>query len=68
VQEHGELPPVPVVTPPVELDLTDKAAVTQHRANLRSQISKQKRNAKRAAEVEAWRAEVQQLSELLKTL
>ncbi|MGI4866102.1 MAG: hypothetical protein ACRYFZ_19415 [Janthinobacterium lividum] len=68
VQEHGELPPVPVVTPPAALDLTDRDAVEQHRNNLRSQISKQKRNAKRAAEVEAWRAEVQQLSELLKTL
>lgn len=68
VQEHGQLPPVPVVAPPPTLDLTDRAAVEQHRNNLRSQISKQKRNAKRAAEVEAWRAEVHQLSELLKTL
>lgn len=68
VREHGQLPPVPVVAPPPTLDLTDRAAVEQHRNNLRSQISKQKRNAKRAAEVEAWRAEVHQLSELLKTL
>lgn len=68
VREHGQLPPVPVVAPPPTLDLTDRAAVEQHRNNLRSQISKQKRNAKRATEVEAWRAEVHQLSELLKTL
>jgi hypothetical protein len=68
VQEHGQLPPVPVVAPPPTLDLTNRAAVEQHRNNLRSQISKQKRNAKRAAEVEAWRAEVRQLSELLETL
>lgn len=68
VQEHGELPPVPVVTPPAALDLTDRVAVTKRRNTLRSQISKQQRNAKRAAEVEAWRAEVQQLSELLETL
>jgi hypothetical protein len=68
VREHGQLPPVPVVAPPAVLDLTDRAAVEQHRNNLRSQISKQKRNAKRAVEVEAWRAEVMQLSELLKTL
>lgn len=68
VREHGQLPPVPVVAPPPTLDLTDRAAVEQHRNNLRCNISKQKRNTKRADEVAAWRAEVQMLSELLKTL
>jgi hypothetical protein len=68
VQEHGQLPPVVEVVPPPALDLTDRAAVLKHRNNLRSNISKQKRNAERAAEVAAWRAETQQLTELLKKL
>jgi hypothetical protein len=68
VQEHGQLPPVVEVSAPASLDLTDRAAVEQARDNLRSNISKQKRNQARAAEVEAWRVQVKQLSDLLKTL
>lgn len=68
VQAHGQLPPVVEVVAPAALDLTDRAAVEQARNNLRSNISKQKRNQARAAEVEAWRGQVKQLSDLLKTL
>lgn len=65
VQEHGQLPPEPVVTPPPALDLTDHAAVLKRRNGLRSQISKQKHNAARAAEVAAWKEEVAQLTNIL---
>lgn len=68
VVQHGELPPVVELAAPAALDLTDRAAVEQARNNLRSNISKQKRNQARAAEVEAWRVQVKQLSDLLKTL
>jgi len=68
VQAHGELPPVVELAAPAALDLTDRAAVEQARNNLRSNISKQKRNQARATEVEAWRMQVKQLSDLLKTL
>jgi hypothetical protein len=66
VKAHGQLPPVAEVVPPPALDLTDQAAVLKHRNNLRSQISKQKRNKDRAAEVEAWKVEVEVLNEVLK--
>lgn len=68
VRAHGALPPVVAVVPPPALDLSDPAAVLKHRNNLRSQISKQKRNAERTAEVAAWKDEVKQLDKVLKTL
>ncbi|AMJ65039.1 hypothetical protein [Hymenobacter sp. PAMC 26628] len=68
VREHGQLPPAPVAVAPPVLDLTDAVAVLKRRNNLRAQISKQARNAERAGEVAAWRAEVEALDDVLKTL
>jgi len=68
VQAHGQLPPVPVVVPPPALGLTDRAAVTQRRNNLRAQVSKQKNNAERAAEVAEWKEEIAQLNHVLTAL
>lgn len=68
VKEHGKLLPVPKVVPPAVLDLSNAVAVLKCRNNLRAQISKQKRNAERAADVAAWEAEVKQLDKVLKKL
>lgn len=68
VEEHGHLPPVAEVVPPAVLDLSDAVAVLKRRNNLRAQISKQKRNADRAAEVAAWETELVTLDTALKTL
>lgn len=68
-KQHGQLPPEPApVAPPPALDLRDRQAVLKRRNGLRSQVSKQRRNADRAAEVAAWREEIAQLDNVLQTL
>lgn len=63
VKEHGKLPPSGATPKPVA-DLT-AIEISNELLNLRSKISKQKNNPKRAAEVATWLERKKQLEEAL---